>query len=133
MAEFSNDWKNDERGFMSERILIRGGRVIDPARKINAAADVFIDDGKIAEVPQTLPPDTKIIEAAGCIVAPGLIDLHVHLREPGGEENETIETGSQSAAAGGFTTIVAMPNTKPPHDNPETVAFVARRREGKSD
>ncbi len=110
-----------------DKILIRGGRVVDPARKINAVADVFIEDGKVAAMPAQLPPETKIIEAAGCIVAPGFIDLHVHLREPGGEENETIETGSQAAAAGGFTAIVAMPNTKPPHDNPETVAFVARR------
>lgn len=112
---------------MSETILIRGGRVLDPVRSFDEVTDLFIADGKIAEVPATLPAGTRIIDASGCLVTPGLIDVHVHLREPGGEENETIETGSRSAAAGGFTTVVAMPNTKPSYDTPETVAFVVRR------
>lgn len=112
---------------MIDTILIRGGRILDPASKRDEAGNLFIRDGRIAATPAQLPEDARIIDATDCLVAPGLIDLHVHLREPGGEENETIETGSQSAAAGGFTTIVAMPNTKPAHDTAETVAFVARR------
>lgn len=112
---------------MSETILLRGGRIIDPARSIDQVADLFIENGRVAAVPAQRPAGTRTIDAAGCLVVPGLIDLHVHLREPGGEENETIETGSRSAAAGGFTTVVAMPNTKPSHDTADTVAYVARR------
>ena len=112
---------------MSKNVFIRGGRIIDPAGNRDQTGDLFVEDGKIAPVPVAMPAGVRVIDARGCIVAPGFIDLHVHLREPGGEENETIETGSHSAAAGGFTTVVAMPNTKPSHDSAETVAFVARR------
>lgn len=112
---------------MSHRILIRNGRILDPATKQDAVGDLYIENGLVAAPPATLPAGVKIMDATGCLVTPGLIDLHVHLREPGGEENETIDTGSLSAAAGGFTTIVAMPNTRPSHDTAETVAYVARR------
>lgn len=109
---------------MSESFILAGGRVLDPATGEDAVRDLFIAEGRIAP---RAPNDARVIDARGRFVIPGLLDLHVHLREPGGEENETLETGSLAAARGGFTTIVAMPNTKPPHDTPETVAFVARR------
>ncbi len=112
---------------MNNSIYIRGGRVIDPSAGTNEARDLFIQDGLIVQTPASVPAGAEVIEAAGLVVVPGLIDLHVHLREPGGEEAETIETGSRAAARGGFTTIVAMPNTKPPLDTPERVAQVIRR------
>lgn len=109
---------------MGEPFILSGGRVLDPVTGTDEIRDLYIADGRIAANP---PADARVIDARGKLVAPGLIDLHVHLREPGGEENETLETGSQAAARGGFTTIVAMPNTRPPHDTAETVAFVSRR------
>ena len=115
---------------MSARpIYIRGARLIDSSSGRDEIADLFIRDGLIAALPPSSPADAEVIEAAGLVLAPGFIDLHVHLREPGGEEAETIETGSRAAARGGFTTVVAMPNTKPPLDTPERVAFVRRRGE----
>ena len=114
---------------MNEPIYIRGGKVIDPSAGTNEVKDLFIKDGVIAPTPSAIPPGAEVIEAAGLVVVPGLIDLHVHLREPGGEDAETIETGSRAAARGGFTTVVAMPNTKPPLDTPERVTQVIRRAE----
>jgi dihydroorotase len=106
-------------------ITIRNGRIIDPANKRDEIGDLFIVDGKIAEK----AGDKKIdeIDASGLIVAPGLIDLHVHLREPGFGWKETIETGARAAAAGGFTTIVCMPNTSPVADSPGTIAWIRDR------
>jgi dihydroorotase len=98
--------------------LIRGGHVVDPSQGIDGPADVRIKDGVIAqvgEVPNTLGIET--LDASGCIVAPGLVDLHVHLRVPGFETKETIATGTAAAAAGGFTTICCMPNTRPALDS----------------
>lgn len=109
---------------MADAFILQGGRVLDPVTGEDAVRDVYIAAGRIVDRP---PPGARVIAAARRLVTPGLIDLHVHLREPGGEENETLETGARAAARGGFTTIVAMPNTRPPHDTPETVAFVARR------
>ena len=109
---------------MSQTLYIRGGRIVDPAAGRDERGDLFVRDGIIAEPPPSPPRGAKVVEAAGLVVVPGLIDLHVHLREPGGEDAETIETGSRAAARGGFTTIVAMPNTRPPLDAPERVAFV---------
>lgn len=107
------------------KTVIRNGRIIDPANKRDEVGDLFIVDGKIAE----RIDDKKIeeIDATGLIVAPGLIDLHVHLREPGFGWKETIETGSRAAAAGGFTTIVCMPNTSPVADSPGTIAWITER------
>ena len=114
---------------MNKAIYIRGGRLIDPSANTDEVRDLFIKDGVIVETPADVPAGSEVIEAKGLVVVPGLIDVHVHLREPGGEDAETIETGSRAAAHGGFTTIVAMPNTKPPLDTPERVAFVKRRGE----
>jgi dihydroorotase len=105
------------------RIVIRNGTVIDQTGQ--RSADVAIDGGRIVEVGSTVTmTDALHLDATGCIVSPGFVDLHVHLREPGREEAETIETGSRAAALGGFTAVVAMPNTDPPHDTLATVEFV---------
>jgi dihydroorotase len=105
--------------------VIRNGRIIDPANKRDEVADLFLVDGKFAA--KANGSETEVIDAAGLIVAPGLIDLHVHLREPGFAWKETIETGARAAAAGGFTTIVCMPNTSPAADSPSTIAWIKDR------
>lgn len=106
-------------------LLIRNGRLIDPDTRLDEVCDLYIQDGKIARVGQNLKADAaQEIDAKGCYVMPGLIDLHVHLRDPGLAYKEDVETGSQAAAKGGFTTIVAMPNTKPPIDSPDKVRYV---------
>jgi dihydroorotase len=107
-------------------ILIQGGRVIDPSRGSDGVADVYLTDGKVAAVGSNIVGEegTLVIPAAGKVVAPGLIDLHVHLREPGQEDQETVATGAMAAAAGGFTAVCAMPNTDPVVDNPGTVGFI---------
>lgn len=111
---------------MSGSLLLTGGRVIDPSTGTDGVRDVLVRDGRIEAVARNLagPDGVPRIEAHGLVVAPGLIDVHVHLREPGAEHKETIRTGAQSAAAGGFTTIWAMPNTDPPLDDPAAVGFV---------
>jgi dihydroorotase len=119
-------------------ILIRGGRVIDPAQGIDQHLDVWIAEGKIVELgpdirtplqhaPDDLRPAPRVIEAQGCVVAPGFLDMHVHLREPGFEYKETIATGLAAAAAGGFTAVAAMANTKPVNDTPAVTEFMLRR------
>lgn len=107
-------------------ILVRGGRVIDPKQQMDARLDVLLADGVVARIGERLDAgDTRVVDAAGLVICPGLIDVHVHLREPGGEHKETIASGARAAAAGGFTAVVAMPNTDPPIDNPAAVGFVA--------
>ncbi|MEP6572778.1 MAG: dihydroorotase [Gemmatimonadota bacterium] len=117
-------------------ILIRGGRVIDPSRGTDGVADVLLSDGKVEAVGRNITPpaDTNIIDATGKVVAPGLIDLHVHLREPGQEDLETVATGAMAAAAGGFTGVCAMPNTDPVTDNQAAVGFIVGKaiRAGKA-
>ncbi|MBK6421674.1 MAG: dihydroorotase [Gemmatimonadetes bacterium] len=107
-------------------ILIRGGRVIDPSRRSDGVADVYLVDGRVAAVGRNITGEDgcQVIEAKGRVVTPGLIDLHVHLREPGFEHVETVATGAMAAAAGGFTAVCAMPNTDPPLDNQGAVGFV---------
>jgi dihydroorotase len=109
--------------------LIRNGRIIDPANKRDEVGDLFIVDGRIAEESEIRNPKSEIdeIDASNLIVAPGLIDIHVHLREPGFSHKETIASGARAAAAGGFTTIVAMPNTSPAADNASTIAWIKDR------
>jgi len=109
--------------------IIRNGRVIDPANKRDEVIDLLIIDGEIAPLSQlsTLNSQLDEINASNLIVCPGLIDMHVHLREPGFGHKETIESGARAAAAGGFTTIVCMPNTSPAADNPSTIAWIKDR------
>src|ERR1019366_6921200 len=98
-------------------ILIKNGTVLDPSRGFQERADVLIRDGKIAAVGKNLGKADKTIDAERRYVTPGLIDIHVHLREPGNEEEETIASGAAAAVAGGFTTVCCMPNTRPTLDN----------------
>ncbi len=113
---------------MAQTLLVRGGRVIDPAQQIDEVADVAIADGKVAAIGRSAPRSAdEVIDAAGMIVSPGLIDMHVHLREPGGEDRETIESGTAAAAAGGFTAVACMPNTDPPLDSDAEIEFVLRQ------
>ena len=111
---------------MSGPLLIRRGRVIDPSQALDATRDVLVVDGVVAEVGEGIdaPEGAREIDAGGLVVTPGLIDVHVHLREPGGEHKETIATGARAAAAGGFTAVCAMPNTNPVVDDPAGVGFV---------
>ena len=117
-------------------ILIRGGRVIDPSRGADGIADVYLEGGKVAAVGRDIgtPDGALVFDAAGKIVTPGLIDLHVHLREPGQEELETVATGAMAAAAGGFTAVCAMPNTDPVTDNQAAIGFIVSQaqRAGKA-
>src|ERR1700687_4806373 len=112
-------------------LLIKNGRVVDPASKTDATLDVLLDGGKIKEVGPAgkiaVPSDAEIFDASGLIVAPGFIDIHVHLREPGQESSETIETGTRAAARGGFTAVCGMPNTKPVNDNASVTRFILDR------
>src|SRR5467141_39576 len=112
-------------------LLIKNGRVVDPASKTDAALDVLLDGEKIKEVGPpgkiAAPQGTEVFDASGLIVAPGFIDLHVHLREPGQESSETIETGTRAAARGGFTAVCCMPNTNPVNDNASVTRFILDR------
>jgi len=112
----------------ARELLIKGGRVIDPVVRRDHTADVLIRGGLIAAVaPSIEAPGAKVFDAAGLVVAPGFIDMHVHLREPGFEHAETIESGSRAAAAGGFTSVCAMPNTSPVNDNPTVTSYIVER------
>jgi dihydroorotase len=107
---------------LPDDLLIRGGQIVDAAG--DRAGDVLVRDGLVAEVGERLDGSSRVLDAGGCVVAPGLVDLHSHLREPGDEDAETIETGARAAALGGFTAIVAMPNTEPPLDDAAVVGSV---------
>lgn len=112
-------------------LLLRGGRVIDPSQGLDERVDLLLVDGRVARWGRTLPaPESAetLDLAPECVVSPGFVDLHAHLREPGGEHRETIASGARAAAAGGFTSVCAMPNTDPPIDDPAAVGFV--RAEG---
>lgn len=116
---------------MQHNLIIKCGRIIDPSHKLDMVGDILIRNKKISEIKNEIanPPDNKtnIIDAKGCIVCPGFIDLHCHLREPGFEDKETISTGTRAAAKGGYTTICCMPNTNPPIDNEATLDYVKRK------
>ncbi|HTC31296.1 MAG TPA: amidohydrolase family protein, partial [Candidatus Acidoferrum sp.] len=108
-------------------MLIRGGRLVDPSQRLDALRDLRIVDGRVTEIGEHLQAaqgDT-VIDAHNAIVAPGFIDMHVHLREPGFTEKETIATGTQAALQGGFTAVACMPNTEPPLDHPDVLAQLA--------
>ena len=110
------------------RILIKNGRVIDPDSRLDEICDILIENGQIAKVEKELSDNAaKIIDAEGCYVMPGLIDMHVHFRDPGQTHKEDVITGAMAAAKGGVTTVLAMPNTKPVIDNPDRVRYVTNK------
>jgi len=114
-------------------LLVKGGRLIDPAAKIDATMDVLLRDGQVAEIAspgKTRATAHEKFDARGLVVAPGFIDLHVHLREPGQGYKETIATGTAAAAAGGFTSVCCMPNTQPVVDSPEWVTWLQQPERG---
>ncbi|MBN2513551.1 MAG: dihydroorotase [Sedimentisphaerales bacterium] len=111
---------------MTTRILIKNGRLIDPANNVDRVTDVLIEGDRVSHIGPVSACDAYLIKAAGKIISPGLIDLHVHFREPGDEEEETIASGSAAAVAGGFTSVVCMPNTSPSIDEATAVEFVHR-------
>jgi dihydroorotase len=122
-------------------LLIRGGHLIDPGAGIDGLRDILLKDGRVAEIagPGKIKasngasgPDPQLIDATGLIVAPGLVDIHVHLREPGQGHKETIATGTRAAAAGGFTSVAAMPNTRPVNDSPEITRWMQAPERGAS-
>src|SRR5580658_2166766 len=117
-------------------VLIHGGCVVDPASGLDDQRDVLLRDGKVqsVDVPGSFATVsvTEKIDAAGCVVGPGLIDIHVHLREPGQTYKETIATGTAAAAAGGFTAVCAMPNTVPVNDTPEITRWMQSSNRGAS-
>src|SRR5437763_162587 len=113
---------------MAARLIIKNGLVIDPASKHDSVSDVAIDSGMIAAIgPNLDSTGAEVFDATGLIVAPGFIDMHVHLREPGFEHSETIETGTNSAAAGGFTSVCCMPNTNPVNDSAMVTSYILER------
>jgi dihydroorotase len=112
---------------VSQVLLLKGGRVVDPSQKLDEKLDVLLVDGRVAKLGKRVraPEHADVRDCKELVVTPGLIDVHVHLREPGEEHKETIATGAEAAAAGGFTAVCAMPNTDPPIDDPAAVGFVA--------
>jgi dihydroorotase len=114
-----------------KRLLIRNGRVVDPSQGLDQGMDILVEDGIVAAIGERLdaPARVKTIDAAGLVVAPGFIDLHTHLREPGLEYKETIESGSRAAVAGGFTAICCMADTEPANDDPSVTTFIRERAE----
>src|SRR4051812_32701032 len=113
-------------------LLIQNGTLLDPSAATNRAADLLLRDGKVAGVGANLGNADRVVDAKGMYVTPGLIDIHVHFREPGDEEEETVASGSAAAVAGGFTTVCCMPNTKPALDSEGMIEFIRReaRRAG---
>jgi dihydroorotase len=114
------------------RILLKGGRVVDPSQQMDMICDVLLAEGRVEAcgprvAHEATSPDIQVIDCAGLVVAPGFIDVHCHLREPGREDVETISTGARAAAAGGFTAVCAMPNTDPVTDNQAAVGFIIRQ------
>ena len=115
--------KQYERGVFLKNLLIKGGRIIDPANGIDKIADILVSEGKIQAIGELSCDDADIIDASGNIVLPGLIDIHVHFRDPGLTHKEDIESGSKAAVAGGFTTVCPMPNTAPTTDSVELIRY----------
>ncbi len=112
------------------KTLLKNGRVVDPSQKIDETLDILIEDGRISKISERISEkNVETIDCAGLIVSPGFIDMHTHLREPGFEYKETIETGTRAAIAGGFTSVACMPNTNPPCDNDSIVRFIKKKSE----
>ena len=117
------------------RLLVAGGRVVDPSQGIDETADLLLEGGEVARVDERIEPadldgdDVEVVDASGLVVCPGLVDIHVHLREPGQEYKETVETGTRAAAAGGFTAVACMPNTDPPIDHRAVVESIVAEAE----
>jgi dihydroorotase len=113
------------------RLLLKGGRIIDPSQNMDAGMDLLIENGTISRIEKTIPKgtgeETQVIDLTGMIITPGLIDMHTHLREPGHEYKETIQTGSEAAIAGGFTAIACMANTNPVNDTRSVTEFIKRQ------
>ncbi len=110
------------------QLILRQGRIVDPSQKFNRVADIGIEDGRVSEIaPRIRKKGRKEIDARGLCVFPGFIDMHVHLREPGREDSETIETGTNAAARGGFTAVACMPNTQPVNDSEAVTSFILER------
>ena len=107
--------------------LLKNGNVIDYKSKTDDVLDILIEGDKIIKIGKDIRDEADVIDCTGLKIIPGMIDMHCHLREPGGEHKETIETGAKSAVKGGFTTICPMPNTKPTPDNPETLKYIIDR------
>ena len=123
----------NRNGFQTSSLLLKGGHLIDPAARIDAPMDVLLKDGRVAEVahPNKIKGSAdERFDARGLVVAPGFIDLHVHLREPGQAHKETIATGTAAAAAGGFTSVCTMPNTMPVVDSVEWVEWLRQPERG---
>ncbi len=115
------------------KILIKNGRIVDPSQNLDEEGDLLIENETIAEIGSLSVGDAHVIDARGLVVCPGLVDMHVHLREPGREDEETIETGARAAIAGGFTSIACMPNTQPPIESEEGTRFVlAKARQARA-
>ena len=109
-------------------LLLKNGRIIDPANRRDEIADLLVQNGRIARIePDLASEGAEVLDVSGKVVSPGLVDMHVHLRDPGFPEKETIQTGCESAAAGGFTSVACLPNTDPPIDSPELVQYIAQR------
>jgi dihydroorotase len=111
-------------------LLIRGGRIVDPSQSLDRVDDLLLRDGRVVAIGQAAadnPVADEVFDASGLIVTPGLVDMHVHLREPGREEDETIETGTAAAVAGGFTSVACIPNTEPPIDTQGAVEFIHQK------
>ena len=119
------------------KLLVQGGRVVDPSQESDGDFDLLIEDGWVRQLGSSIQVEegTDVFDASGLVVTPGLIDMHVHLREPGHEYKETIESGTRAAAAGGFTAVACMPNTDPVHDNRSVTKHIlseaARHRSAK--
>ncbi|HWO01361.1 MAG TPA: dihydroorotase, partial [Blastocatellia bacterium] len=110
------------------KLVIKGGRIIDPSQQLDRTADLLVEDGRVKAIEDSVSSEgADVFDASGLIVAPGFIDLHVHLREPGEEFKETIASGAAAAVAGGFTSICAMPNTKPVNDNASVTRFIIEK------
>src|SRR5258705_13302266 len=114
------------------KLVIANGYLVDPAQGINTGRDLLIEDGRVVRVlerGEEIPGGVELLDATGLVVAPGFIDLHAHLREPGAEYKETIATGAAAAVAGGWTSVCAMPNTDPVNDSPAVTRFIIEQAE----